>query len=39
MAHFKCPRSIDFLEELPRLPSGKLLKRRLRERYDRDAST
>jgi long-chain acyl-CoA synthetase len=33
IAHFKCPRSIDFVEELPRLPNGKLLKRQLRERY------
>jgi acyl-CoA synthetase (AMP-forming)/AMP-acid ligase II len=39
IAHFKCPRSIDFLDTLPRLPSGKLLKRRLREHYDRNAST
>jgi len=29
----KCPRSIDFEPELPRTPTGKLLKRRLRERY------
>ncbi|MEO7369650.1 MAG: AMP-binding protein [Ilumatobacteraceae bacterium] len=34
LARFKCPRSIEFLDELPRLPSGKLLKRRLRELYD-----
>lgn len=33
LAGFKCPRSIDFVDELPRLPSGKLLKRRLREHY------
>lgn len=33
IAHFKCPRSIDFVEQLPRLPSGKLLKRELRARY------
>jgi acyl-CoA synthetase (AMP-forming)/AMP-acid ligase II len=33
LAHFKSPRSIDFEEELPRLPTGKLYKRVLRERY------
>jgi acyl-CoA synthetase (AMP-forming)/AMP-acid ligase II len=34
LAHFKCPRSVDFDPELPRLPSGKLFKRRLRDRYE-----
>ncbi len=29
----KCPRSIDFTEELPRTPTGKLIKRHLRDRY------
>jgi long-chain acyl-CoA synthetase len=29
----KVPRSIDFTEELPRLPTGKLYKRLLRDRY------
>jgi len=29
----KVPRSIDFMEELPRLPTGKLYKRLLRDRY------
>jgi long-chain acyl-CoA synthetase len=29
----KCPRSIDFLEELPRHPTGKLYKRLLRDQY------
>lgn len=33
LAHFKCPRSIDFVDELPRLPTGKLRKRELVERY------
>jgi acyl-coenzyme A synthetase/AMP-(fatty) acid ligase len=33
LAHYKCPRSIDFEEELPRLPTGKLYKRLLRDRY------
>ncbi len=33
LAHYKCPTSVDFAESLPRNPSGKLLKRELRERY------
>jgi long-chain acyl-CoA synthetase len=33
LAHFKCPRSIDFVAELPRLPTGKLYKRLLRDEY------
>jgi len=33
LAHFKCPRSVDFDAELPRLPTGKLYKRVLRDRY------
>jgi long-chain acyl-CoA synthetase len=33
MAHIKCPRSIDFTEQLPRLPTGKLYKRELRDPY------
>ena len=31
IAHYKCPRDLDFVDELPRLESGKLLKRRLLE--------
>ena len=31
--HYKCPRSVDFEAELPRLPTGKLYKRLLRDRY------
>ncbi|MEE8042964.1 MAG: hypothetical protein V3T15_09235 [Pseudomonadales bacterium] len=27
VAHFKCPKSVDFEDELPRLPTGKLYKR------------
>lgn len=30
---FKCPRSVDFVEELPRNPTGKVLKRELRAPY------
>ncbi len=33
LARQKCPRSIDFEAQLPRLPTGKLYKRSLRERY------
>ena len=33
LAHYKAPRSIEFTEELPRDPNGKLYKRQLRERY------
>jgi long-chain acyl-CoA synthetase len=33
LAHHKCPRSIDFEAELPRLPTGKLYKTLLRDRY------
>jgi len=33
IAHFKCPSSVDFVEVLPRNPSGKILKRELREPF------
>jgi long-chain acyl-CoA synthetase len=33
LARHKVPRSVDFEEELPRLPTGKLYKRVLRDRY------
>ena len=33
LADVKCPRSIDFREELPRHPTGKLYKRHLRDEY------
>jgi acyl-CoA synthetase (AMP-forming)/AMP-acid ligase II len=33
IAHFKCPTSVDFIDVLPRNPSGKILKRELREPY------
>jgi long-chain acyl-CoA synthetase len=29
LSHFKCPRTVRFVDELPRLPTGKLLKRML----------
>jgi long-chain acyl-CoA synthetase len=33
LAGYKLPRSIEFVDALPRTPSGKVLKRELRERY------
>jgi len=33
LSAIKCPRSVDFEEELPRHPTGKLYKRLLRDRY------
>jgi long-chain acyl-CoA synthetase len=33
LARYKCPTSVDFLGALPRNPSGKILKRELREAY------
>ena len=33
LAGYKRPRSVDFLDALPRNASGKLLKRKLREPY------
>ncbi len=39
LARYKCPRSVDFVDELPRQDTGKLYKRLLRDRYwgDRDS--
>jgi fatty-acyl-CoA synthase len=39
LAKIKCPRSIDFEAKLPRSESGKLYKRRIRERYWQGHST
>jgi acyl-CoA synthetase (AMP-forming)/AMP-acid ligase II len=36
LAHYKCPRSVDVVEALPRNATGKILKRSLREPYWRD---
>ena len=33
IAHYKCPRSVDFIAEMPRLPTGKLYKRILKDEY------
>lgn len=35
LAHYKCPRSVDFVDELPRLPTGKLHKQTLVDSYRR----
>jgi long-chain acyl-CoA synthetase len=37
IAHFKCPRSVDFVSELPRHDNGKLYKHKLREMYRESA--
>jgi long-chain acyl-CoA synthetase len=34
LAGYKLPRSIDFVDDLPRTPTGKVLKRELRDRYE-----
>jgi acyl-CoA synthetase (AMP-forming)/AMP-acid ligase II len=33
IASYKCPKSVDFVAALPRNPSGKILRRELREPY------
>jgi len=33
IAHYKCPRSIEFVESLPKTATGKILKKGLREKY------
>jgi acyl-CoA synthetase (AMP-forming)/AMP-acid ligase II len=33
MAAYKCPKTVDVLAELPRNPTGKVLKRTLRQPY------
>ncbi|MFD7713820.1 acyl-CoA synthetase [Streptomyces sp. NPDC059785] len=37
IAHYKAPRSVDFVDTLPRTPTGKLVKRTLTDRYRRPA--
>jgi len=37
LAHFKCPRSVDFVDSLPRQDNGKIYKRLLRDRYRDEA--
>jgi long-chain acyl-CoA synthetase len=36
LAHYMAPRSLDFIAEMPRLPTGKLYKRVLRDAYWKD---
>jgi fatty-acyl-CoA synthase len=33
LAHYKCPRAVDFVESLPKTGTGKILKRDLRKKY------
>jgi acyl-CoA synthetase (AMP-forming)/AMP-acid ligase II len=33
LAHYKCPTSVDWIDVLPRNPTGKILKKDLREPY------
>jgi fatty-acyl-CoA synthase len=33
LAHYKCPRSVEFVDSLPRTGTGKVLKRELRKQY------
>ena len=37
LAHFKCPRTVDFTDELPRHETGKLYRRLVREEYRKKA--
>ena len=38
LAHYKCPRTVDVVEALPRNATGKILKRSLRQKYWQDQS-
>jgi fatty-acyl-CoA synthase len=33
LAHYKCPRSVEFRESLPKTGTGKILKKDLRKKY------
>jgi long-chain acyl-CoA synthetase len=39
LARFKCPRSVDFVDSLPREDTGKIYKRRLRDHYRQQSGT
>jgi long-chain acyl-CoA synthetase len=39
LAHFKCPRRVEFVDRLPRQDNGKIYKRLLRDRYRQRATT
>jgi acyl-CoA synthetase (AMP-forming)/AMP-acid ligase II len=36
ISHIKCPKTVDFMKELPRHPTGKLYKRLLKDKYWND---
>ena len=38
LSTYKCPRSIDFTDQLPRQDNGKIYKRLLRDRYRAEAT-
>jgi long-chain acyl-CoA synthetase len=38
LAHYKCPKTVDFTDELPRHETGKLYRRLVREQYRQKAS-
>jgi len=37
MARFKAPKSVEFVDAIPKNPSGKILKRELRDKYWEDS--
>ncbi|HET9836685.1 MAG TPA: long-chain-fatty-acid--CoA ligase [Candidatus Angelobacter sp.] len=39
LAHYKCPRSVEFLDALPRTGTGKVLKKELRKKYWSDTES
>jgi fatty-acyl-CoA synthase len=39
LAHYKCPRSVEFFESLPKTGTGKILKRELRKKYWQSQNT
>jgi long-chain acyl-CoA synthetase len=39
LSHYKCPRRVEFVDQLPRQDNGKIYKRLLRDRYRERAST
>ncbi|WP_414646823.1 AMP-binding enzyme, partial [Dietzia sp. UBA5065] len=38
VSDFKIPRGVDFVDELPRTPTGKLVKRRIADKYKAQAA-
>jgi len=39
LTHYKCPRSVEFYESLPKTGTGKILKKNLRKKYWQDQET